>query len=160
MATDLLLGGGIGGVGGSLGARTMPSHADEAARLTSRANEVHQVLDPIAQGRRTTAALGTREGTDILGAGAQRDLSPAQRAALHDGELAAKLPGEHAEVTVMNHANQAGLHPRDIGVSRDLPRLPDRDRELGRPGDRRLQRGMARLTSRCCDMTKPPCWTS
>ena len=102
----------------ALGARTMPSHADEAARLTSRANEVHQVLDPIAQSRRTTAALGTREGTDILGAGAIRDLSPAQRAALHDGELAAKLPGEHAEVTVMNHANQAGLHPRDIGVSR------------------------------------------
>jgi len=122
MGKDLLLGGAVGGIGGRLGAGTGPSHADEAARLTQRADEIHQVLQPdkIAINNRTTAALGTHEGTDVL-AGGVRDLSPAQRLAVEEsGGVPVKMPGKHAEVTAITRAQEMGLTPRDLGTSRDI----------------------------------------
>jgi RHS repeat-associated protein len=93
--------------------------AAKTANLATRAEEVHAVLDPIAQEMRTTAALGTKEGTTVIGGGA-RDLTQAQRAALKPGEIAAKMPGEHAEVTVINGATQNGLTPRSLATTREI----------------------------------------
>jgi hypothetical protein len=87
--------------------------------LTARASEIHSVLDPIAQNHRTTAVLSTDEGVTVVGGGA-RDLTPAQRAALQPGEAAAKLPGEDAEITVLNYGQQNGLTPRAMGVTRTI----------------------------------------
>jgi len=54
---------------------------------------------------------------DILAAGG-RDLSPAQRALANEGDLLARLPGAHAEVTALDAAGNAGLTPGQIFVSR------------------------------------------
>lgn len=90
-----------------------------ADALTSRAQAVHSALDPVAQNMRTTAALGTDQGTTIIGGGA-RDLTPAQRAALQPGEVAARLPGQHAEVTVLTAARASGQSPQALSVTRDI----------------------------------------
>jgi hypothetical protein len=91
--------------------------AAESGSLASRVDELNGVLDPIAQNSRTTAVLGTQEGTDVLAAGG-RDLSPAQRALARDGDLLARSPGAHAEVTALEAASKAGLTPSQIAVSR------------------------------------------
>jgi hypothetical protein len=88
------------------------------ASLTARAEQVHSVLDPIAAQNRTTAVLKTSAG-DIIGGGV-RDLTPAQRMLQQPGEILAKLPGAHAEVTVMQEAAARGLAPRAIGTTRDF----------------------------------------
>lgn len=59
-----------------------------------------------------TAVLGTREGTTVIGGGV-RDLSPAQRAVLQDGEMMARGPG-YAEVMAVLGARGAGLTPQEI----------------------------------------------
>jgi RHS repeat-associated protein len=87
--------------------------------LASRVESVHAALDPIAQTRRTTAGLDTTDGTRILAAGG-RDLSPAQRATLAHGEAAGRLPGAHAEVTLLRHAAANGLSPAQMAVSRAI----------------------------------------
>jgi RHS repeat-associated protein len=84
--------------------------------LAARAEQVHDALDPIAQNQRTTAVLQTSGGTIV--AGGVRDLTPAQRALLGPGEIAAKLPGAHAEVTAIQAAQQAGLTPEAMAVTR------------------------------------------
>jgi RHS repeat-associated protein len=89
-----------------------------AAALSQRAQTIQNVLDPIAQAQRTTAALRTDAET-IIGGGV-RDLTPAQRAALQSGEIAARLPGEHAEVTVLTAAQEAGLVPRLLATTRTI----------------------------------------
>jgi tRNA(Arg) A34 adenosine deaminase TadA len=76
------------------------------------------VLDPIAQTQRTTAILRTNAG-DIVAGGA-RDLVPAQRALLGPGEIAARLPGAHAELTVIQAAQKAGLSPEAMAVTRAI----------------------------------------
>lgn len=93
--------------------------AANTARLEGRAAELSNALDPIAQSRRTSAVLSTREGADVLAGGA-RDLSPAQRALAGQGDVIARGPGLHAEVTAVNGARQAGLTPQGIGVSRPI----------------------------------------
>lgn len=90
----------------------------EPAILAERAAQYHSVLDPIAQKQRTTAALGTDGGT-IIGGGV-RDLSPAQRALQKEGEILAKLPGEHAEITVLQEAAKRGLRPSALESTRDF----------------------------------------
>ncbi len=90
-----------------------------AKGIGARVEAVHGALDPIAAGRRTTAALDTVEGTRVIAAGG-RDLSPAQRALMAPGEVAAKLPGAHAEVTALQHAAQNGLTPAQMAVSRTI----------------------------------------
>lgn len=91
----------------------------EAERLAARVDEIHGALDPIAQEQRTTAVMSTREGVDVLAGGA-RDLVPAQRALANEGDLLARLPGEHAEITAMNAASKAGLSPLQMAVSRTI----------------------------------------
>jgi tRNA(Arg) A34 adenosine deaminase TadA len=92
--------------------------AGGAEALAARAGQVHDVLDPIAQAQRTTAILRTDAG-DIIAGGA-RDLTPAQRALLGPGEVAAKLPGAHAEVTALRHATGAGWSPEAMAVTRAI----------------------------------------
>ncbi|MEH6413925.1 RHS repeat-associated core domain-containing protein [Pseudomonas sp. CGJS7] len=94
--------------------------------LAARVAEVHAGLDPIAANMRTTAGLETTEGVTIFGGGA-RDLTPAQRALLGPGEVAAKLPGAHAEVTNIMHALNNGLTPKALEVSRPMCPLCQRE---------------------------------
>jgi len=112
-AAGALIGVGVGKLAGAA--------IDRLAKpgLASQAQQVHEVLDPIAQRMRTTAALRTEAG-DIVGGGA-RDLNPAQRAAaLRQGMTPARLPGAHAEVTVVEHAESAGLTPKALEATRDF----------------------------------------
>lgn len=87
--------------------------------LGERVSEVHGVLDPIARKQRTTAGLDTVEGPRIIGGG-KRDLVPTQRQMLGSGETAAKMPGAHAEVTVLNQAAKDGLKPRTMETTRTI----------------------------------------
>lgn len=79
----------------------------------------------------TTEVLETKEGTRMA-AGGTRDLSPAQRAALQPGEVAAKLPKAHAEVTALDHAAKNGLTPSRISTSNKI--CPDCARAVERSG--------------------------
>jgi hypothetical protein len=90
-----------------------------AAGLAARVKAVHGALDPIAAAQRTTAVLDTIQGTRVLAAGG-KDLTPAQRALMTHGEVAARLPGAHAEVTALQHAAQNGLTPAEMAVSRTI----------------------------------------
>ncbi|MBT1001633.1 hypothetical protein KIH31_03370 [Paenarthrobacter sp. DKR-5] len=74
---------------------------------------------PIEQNSRTAAVLSTDEGSDILASGG-RDLSQAQKAMAQDGDIIARLPKSHAEVTAVRGAEAEGLTPKAIGVSRPI----------------------------------------
>lgn len=90
------------------------------AQLFARAKTIHQVLDPIAQTRRTTAILRTAEGVDVV-AGGGRDLTNAQILALRSGEIAANaMPNTHAEVTAITHALNAQSTPQMLAASRPI----------------------------------------
>jgi len=86
--------------------------------LAERTKEIHNVLDGVAQKSRTTAVLETDAGRII--AGGARDLSPAQRAALGRGEIAAKAPRVHAEVTALDKAASIGATPSELAVTRTI----------------------------------------
>jgi hypothetical protein len=86
--------------------------------LAERAKEIHNVLDEVAQRMRTTAVLETDAGRII--AGGTRDLNPAQKAALGRGEMAAKAPDVHAEVTALNKAASIGATPSELAVTRTI----------------------------------------
>jgi RHS repeat-associated protein len=90
----------------------------QAAVATQRANQLHAVLDPIAQSRRTTAVLETNSGRIVAGGG--RDLTPAQRGALQAGETSARAPGAHAEVTALRQAAASGAAPRNLATTRPI----------------------------------------
>jgi hypothetical protein len=62
-----------------------------------------------------TAVVNT-DGPSVVGSGG-RDLSPAQRLALADGEIPSALAGEHAEVTAVSGAIQQGF---DTQVDRNF----------------------------------------
>jgi hypothetical protein len=91
--------------------------AETGASAASRVEQLQGVLDPIAQNSRTSAVLNTQEGIDVLASGG-RDLSPAQRALANEGDLLARMPGAHAEVTALEGAFKAGLSPSEMAVSR------------------------------------------
>ena len=114
-AADLAAGGEVVASGGEV---ATTAKAVDTAALVDRAQEVHSALSPIAQEMRTTAVLDTSGARIIAGGG--RDLTPAQRALAGEGEVTAKLPGAHAEVTALQHAAQNGLAPRAIGVTRPI----------------------------------------
>lgn len=105
--------------------------AKETARLTSRADTLAAKLDPIAQNHRTAAAMGTKEGPDVLGGGV-RDLNPAQRATASGDDILAKDAKEHAEITVLKEGLNRGLTPQGIGTSRDI--CPDCQAALQKAG--------------------------
>jgi RHS repeat-associated protein len=87
------------------------------ATAASRVQQLHDALDPIAQNSRTSAVLTTQEGVDVLASGG-RDLAPVQRAMANEGDLLARLPGAHAEITALDAASKAGLTPSELAVSR------------------------------------------
>ena len=93
--------------------------ANDGARIASRADELTGALDPIAQTRRTSAVMSTREGADVL-AGGGVDLSPAQRALAQGGDVLGRMRGAHAEITAMDAAGKAGLTPWQMAVSRPI----------------------------------------
>jgi len=93
--------------------------AEDTGGLASRVDELNGVLDAIAQNSRTTAVMSTEEGTDILASGG-RDLSPAQRALANEGDILARSPGAHAEITALEAAEKAGLTPSELAVSRPI----------------------------------------
>lgn len=97
----------------------VPRVEREAARLTDVAARYHSVLDKIAAKMRTTSVLSTKEGTDIIASGGV-DLSKAQRALAEDGQILAKMPKAHAEVTAIEQARLSGLTPRQIVATRPL----------------------------------------
>jgi hypothetical protein len=86
--------------------------------LAERAKEIHNVLDEIAQRMRTTAVLETDAGRIV--AGGIRDLNPLQKAALGRGEIAAKAPDVHAEVTALDKAASIGATPSELAVTRTI----------------------------------------
>jgi RHS repeat-associated protein len=104
----------IGGVG-ELG---KVAKVGEAVSLEQRAQELHSVLDPIAQRMRTTAVTATEEGVTYVSS-SLNELSKAQKAALKPGEVAAAGAG-HAEVTGINAAKQAGHTPTATAASRPI----------------------------------------
>jgi tRNA(Arg) A34 adenosine deaminase TadA len=63
--------------------------------------------------------MSTREGADVL-AGGVRDLTPAQRALAGPGDVIGRLPGEHAEITALKAAGEAGLTPQGIVTTTNI----------------------------------------
>jgi hypothetical protein len=57
--------------------------------------------------------MSTENGPDLIGSGV-RDVDPSQRAEIGGSELEARLPGQHAEVTVNQRAGELGLKPRAL----------------------------------------------
>ncbi len=91
----------------------------DLAALEARAREIHAGLSERAQRHRTTAVLSTNEMT-IIGGGAEVDLEPRQIKLLRDDEVPAKLPGAHAEITVLWKAFARGYAPRALATSRPI----------------------------------------
>jgi hypothetical protein len=87
-------------------------------KVAHRVEELHSALDPIARRRRTTAVLHTDSGV-IVGSGT-RDLDRAQQMLLRKGEIAAKRPGAHAEITVLAEAQRRRARPIAIATSWDM----------------------------------------
>jgi hypothetical protein len=85
--------------------------------LLDRVREFHGVLDPLAQSKRTTAALLT-DGPTIIAGGARKDLEKTQLRLLRDGEIYAKFPGVDAEVTALTKAMALSHRPRALAASR------------------------------------------
>ncbi|WP_394831366.1 hypothetical protein LVJ94_33135 [Pendulispora rubella] len=84
------------------------------------ATELNAVAGRIAADQRTAAILETREGITLVGGGAV-DLTPAQRAfATARGWVPVALPGEDAEITVIQEAARRGLTPLRGATSRDI----------------------------------------
>jgi hypothetical protein len=104
-------------LGKALLGRAALRKAATRSALGKQVAELHGTLDRIAQTQRTTAILETSDGTRIVASGG-RDLTPAQKALLGPADVAAKLPGAHAELTALEHAIQKGLWPTQITVSR------------------------------------------
>lgn len=103
-----------------LQALTSLAAGGKTASLASDAQEIHGALDPIAQGRRTTAVLSTKTGEKIAASGGV-DPVPAQRGVVASlGAQSAKLSGAHAEITALNHAQKAGLAPDALAVTRPI----------------------------------------
>jgi hypothetical protein len=84
--------------------------------LTARAKEIHDALHDFAKIKRTTAALGTREGKVIIGGGG-RDLDPAQCKLLKPEEIEARLGGADAEITVLKKAFELELRPKALSTT-------------------------------------------
>jgi hypothetical protein len=76
------------------------SRVPTSVPLSTRVSQIHGVLDRIAQKQRTTTILETTDGTRIVATGG-RDLTPAQKALLGPGDVGAKLPRAHAELTAL-----------------------------------------------------------
>jgi hypothetical protein len=70
------------------------------------------------EARATRPVTETKEGVSVVSS-SENALRPAVRAALKEGEVAAKGAG-HAEVTGVNAAKQMGLTPTGVAASRGI----------------------------------------
>lgn len=90
-----------------------------SAQIASKAVAIHGALDPIAQSMRTTAVL--RTASCDIAAGGARDLTATQRGVAQSLDATtAALPGAHAEVTAIINAQQNGLSPQLLEVTRNI----------------------------------------
>jgi len=90
--------------------------------LKARADELHGLLDPVAQNRRTTGIVRTTdpEGNQVdVVSSSNRRLDPNQRAALKLGEVEGIGSG-HAEQTGLDYADRHGLTPKEVAASRPI----------------------------------------
>jgi tRNA(Arg) A34 adenosine deaminase TadA len=94
------------------------TESEDLSALTSRAKEIHNLLDHVARKQRVTAVLST-DGDTIVASGG-RDLAPLQINSLRPGEVLAKLPGTHAEITALSKAQEAGVVPRVLVTTRPI----------------------------------------
>jgi len=109
--------GGPGGGGKAAVAGALTKGSQATSALT-RAKEIQGALKPATQNRVTTAVAETQEGVRVVGS-SEGALRPAQRAALQEGEVAAKgARGTHAEVNAVNGARAQGLTPTSVSPSR------------------------------------------
>lgn len=84
-----------------------------------RANELHKKIKfKFTRDKNTTAVLNTDTDAIIVGSNEVR-LRKEQREALYDNEIEATGQG-HAEVTVINKAEELELNGTEIGVSRPI----------------------------------------
>jgi hypothetical protein len=121
-ALTIVVGGDLGGAVDVLRGAETVEEAEAAVQTSSlgeRVKALQGAVDPIAQTRRTAAILSTQEGVDILASGG-RDLDSVQRALANEGEILARLPGAHAEITALDAASKAGLTPAEMVVSRAI----------------------------------------
>ncbi len=118
-AEEIVIGGTIAAEIASGVPNPVSAPVSASAQVASKAQAIHDVLNPIAQNRRTTAVL--RTATCDIAAGGGRDLTPAQRAVARSVEaVPSALPNAHAEVTAITHAQENGLIPKMIEVTRDI----------------------------------------
>jgi RHS repeat-associated protein len=113
-------------LGSSLNAATKATNTTEqaakAVSLEQRANEIQKTLPAFTQTKTTTAVASatTAEGKNVtLVASSEKNLRPAQRAALQPGEVAVSGKG-HAEATIVNHANANGMKVTNVAASRPI----------------------------------------
>lgn len=94
------------------------------SQLEARAQEIHGQLDPVAQRRRTTAiteAVDSDGNVTNIVSSSEPSLSGKQKEILGEGEVAARGPrGEHAEVTGLRTASEAGIEPTRVAASRPI----------------------------------------
>lgn len=84
-----------------------------------RAKELHEKIKfKFTRDKNTTAVLNTDTDTVIVGSNEVR-LRKEQREALYDNEIEATGQG-HAEITVINKAEELELTGTEIGVSRPI----------------------------------------
>ncbi len=110
----------IGTVGGATakGLRALAEIRTPGLPLSERADEILGALSHSNAIKNRTVAVLRTDGPTIVGSGG-RDLDPIQRRMLQPGEVAAaRLPGEHAEVTVLQDAQNQGATPSALGISR------------------------------------------
>jgi hypothetical protein len=91
----------------------MSSEGAAAGRAVELAGELGKTKDFV-----TIAVTETKEGVSVVSS-SENALRPAVKAALKEGEVAAKGAG-HAEVTGVNAAKQMGLTPTGVAASRGI----------------------------------------
>ena len=94
--------------------------AAKGASAAERAATLAGTMGKVTQTKVTIAVTETTEGTRVVSS-SEGALRPATRAALTDGEIAAKgASGTHAEVNGVNAARQMGMTPTGTAASRPI----------------------------------------
>jgi len=92
----------------------------KAASAATRATEIAATMSARTQRSVTIAVTETEEGVRVVSS-SEGALRPAARAALKEGEVAAKgEAGTHAEINGVNGAKAAGLKPTGTAASRPI----------------------------------------
>jgi hypothetical protein len=124
--TGLAAGAGVGAGVATAGTVGVGAAAAAAGLATTAAivNQVQNMNDPRAQTHRTTAGLVTVGGKSLI-AGGKTDLGKDQQTTCQNhGAIPVKLPGRHAEPTLVWNANNMGLKPFVMYSSRPFCPMP------------------------------------